>query len=226
MSVQGDSAESEETALVLKETAGPGDCEPTILELTLQRSPQSEQYESVFQDNADVSEDGAEDRVRVWRSAPPSPVSERRGISASLLSLHTEQFLDLLSTAQTRRLEEQRADLPPACPRPKRHMSHPPLRNFSLPADEKGLLIELQRRRGGSWRARSHKKKPPPLKLPAKEELYNTILGHQAQRMEDQRCSPPLPQGAADLFEILFRVQGNRLDEQRVELPSPLGGAC
>uniref|UniRef100_A0A8C5PUF7 Uncharacterized protein n=1 Tax=Leptobrachium leishanense TaxID=445787 RepID=A0A8C5PUF7_9ANUR len=83
-------------------------------------------------------------------------------------------------TVQTRRLEEQRAELPPACPRQTRHFSVPSYRQLSLP-----------------------------------EELYNTILGHQAQRMEDQRSSPPLPSSAADLFEILFRVQGNRMDEQR-----------
>uniref|UniRef100_A0A6I8RR67 Uncharacterized protein n=1 Tax=Xenopus tropicalis TaxID=8364 RepID=A0A6I8RR67_XENTR len=114
---------------------------------------------------------------------PPPLTHTRTRLSASLLSLHTEQFLDLLSTAQTRRLEEQRAELPPPRPRAKRHFSLPTSRNLSLPTDDKGLP-------------------------------------------HNYRCSPPLPQSAADLFEILFRVQGNRLDEQRVEMPPPLGGAC
>ncbi|CAH2314512.1 G- -signaling modulator 1-like [Pelobates cultripes] len=191
--------------------------------LPLQTFPEEE---SVFQDDGNVSQDDQEERPRVWRSAPPSPVRERRGISSSLLSLHTEEFLELLSTAQTRRLEEQRAELPPLRPRHTRHFSFPSYRQLSLPSDDKGILSELQHRRGSSWAIRSQKKKPPTIKIPAQEKLYNTILDHQAQRMEDQRCSPPLPSSAADLFEILFRVQGNRMDEQRVEFPSPLENAC
>ncbi|OCT67849.1 uncharacterized protein LOC108698553 [Xenopus laevis] len=210
-----------EAYFVQDEASEPGNKEPHDQEL-----PMAAENEGVFQDNAEAPTDGLEGRSRTWRSAPPSPISERRGLSASLLSLHTEQFLDLLSTAQTRRLEEQRAELPPSRPRAKRHFSLPTTRNLSLLSDEKGLLLELHRRRRGSWTGRSLRKKPAPLKIPAQEELYTTIIGHQAQRMEDQRCSPPLPQGAADLFEMLFRVQGNRLDEQRVEMPSPLGGAC
>ncbi|KAE8585208.1 hypothetical protein XENTR_v10021246 [Xenopus tropicalis] len=210
-----------EIFFVQDEASEPGSNKPQIQEPSMAAG-----NDTVFQDDVKASTDGLEGKPRTWRSAPPSPISERRGLSASLLSLHTEQFLDLLSTAQTRRLEEQRAELPPPRPRAKRHFSLPTSRNLSLPTDDKGLLIELHRRRGGSWTGRSLRKKPAPLKIPAQEELYNTIIGHQAQRMEDQRCSPPLPQSAADLFEILFRVQGNRLDEQRVEMPPPLGGAC
>ncbi|XP_077339936.1 G-protein-signaling modulator 3 [Lithobates pipiens] len=182
-------------------------------------SPQPEELESVFLDNS-------VDKPRAWRSAPPSPSCERRGLSASVLSLHTEEFFDLLSTAQTRRLDEQRALLPERVLQPKRHFSMPNYRQFSLPSDERGIVTELQRRRGGSWAGRSRRKKPPCIKIPAQEELYNTILGHQSERMNDQRSSPPIPQAAADLFDILFRVQGNRLDEQRVELPATLKGAC
>ncbi|KAM9326964.1 G-protein-signaling modulator 3 [Gastrophryne carolinensis] len=160
--------------------------------------------------------------------AEPSEASlgQESGLSASMLSLHTEEFFELLSTAQTRRLDEQRASMPECIPKSKRHFSVPSYRQFSLPCDEKGIVSELQRRRGGSWAGRSRRKKPPSIKIPAQEELYNTILGHQSQRMNDQRSSPPIPQSAADLFEILFRVQGSRLDEQRVELPEPLRGAC
>ncbi|XP_041431164.1 uncharacterized protein LOC108700223 isoform X2 [Xenopus laevis] len=208
---------SDQTDTEKVEASEPGSNKPEN-----QEHPMAAGDDGVFQDDAKAPTDGLEGKPRTWRSAPPSPIS----LSDSLLSLHTEQFLDLLSTAQTRRLEEQRAELPPSRPRAKRHFSLPTSRNLSLPSDEKGLLIELHRRRRGSWTGRSLKKKPAPLKIPAQEELYNTIIGHQAQRMEDQRCSPPLPQGAADLFEILFRVQGNRLDEQRVEMPPPLGGAC
>ncbi|XP_053577983.1 G-protein-signaling modulator 3 [Bombina bombina] len=225
MSVREDSGErtlgEAETDLVQNETADPGDEGVS----QIQGLPASDIDENINHD-VRVSRDSLEERPRAWRSAPPSPANERRGISTSLLSLHTEEFLELLSTAQTRRLEEQRAEFPPPAPRKSRHRSVPSLRHFSLPSDEKGLVLELQRRRGGSWVGRSQRKKPPTIKIPAQEELYSTIIGHQAQRMEDQRCSPPIPQAAADLFEILFRVQGNRLDEQRVDLPSALGGAC
>ncbi|XP_068106418.1 G-protein-signaling modulator 3 [Hyperolius riggenbachi] len=189
-------------------------------------SPQPEELESVFLENAGDPENSMADKPRAWRSAPPSPVCARKGLSASMLSLHTEEFFDLLSAAQTRRLDEQRASLPEQVLPPKRHFSVPSYRQFSLPADEKGIVSELQRRRGGSWAGRSRRRKPPSIKIPAQEELYNTILGHQSERMNDQRSSPPIPQSATDLFEILFRVQGNRLDEQRVELPAPLRGAC
>ncbi|KAG9470613.1 G-protein-signaling modulator 3 [Eleutherodactylus coqui] len=189
-------------------------------------SPQFEEMESVFLDNASASTEIVGDGQRPWRSAPPSPSCERRGLSASVLSLHTEEFLELLSTATTRRLDEQRALLPEHIIPPKRHFSVPNYRQFSLPSDDKGILTELQRRRRSSWAGRSRRKKPPSIKIPAQEELYTTILGHQSQRMNDQRSSPPIPQAAADLFEILFRLQGNRLDEQRVELPEALGGAC
>ncbi|XP_040178968.1 G-protein-signaling modulator 3 [Rana temporaria] len=183
-------------------------------------SPLPEELESVFLDNI------VGDKPRAWRSAPPSPSCERRGLSASMLSLHTEEFFDLLSTAQTRRLDEQRAFLPELVLKPKRHFSVPNYRQFSLPSDERGIVTELQRRRGGSWAGRSRRKKPPTIKIPAQEELYTTILGHQSQRLNDQRSSPPIPQAAADLFDILFRVQGSRMDEQRVELPATLKGAC
>ncbi|KAM3911178.1 G-protein-signaling modulator 3 [Leptodactylus fuscus] len=185
-----------------------------------------EELESVFLDNASASTEIVGDGQRPWKSAPPSPSCERRGLSASVLSLHTEEFLELLSTVQTRRLDEQRALLPERVLPPKRHFSMPNYRQFSLPSDDKGIVSELQRRRGGSWAGRSRRKKPPTIKIPAQEELYNTILGHQSQRMNDQRSSPPIPQAAADLFEILFRLQGSRLDEQRVEMPEALGGAC
>ncbi|XP_063794248.1 G-protein-signaling modulator 3 [Pseudophryne corroboree] len=190
------------------------------------RSLQPTEFETVFLDNESASADVVGERTRAWKSAPPSPSCERRGLSGSVLSLHTEEFLELLSTAQTRRLEEQRAELPELVIPPKRHYSVPSYRQFSLPSDEKGIVTELQRRRGGSWASRSRRRRPPSIKVPAQEELYTKILGHQAERMDDQRSSPPIPQAAADLFEILFRLQGNRLDEQRVELPAPLGGTC
>lgn len=189
-------------------------------------SPQFEEMESVFLDDTGVSTEIVGDGQRPWKSAPPSPSCERRGLSASVLSLHTEEFFELLSTAQTRRLDEQRAMLPDRVLPPKRHFSMPNYRQFSLPSDDKGIVTELQRRRGASWAGRSRRRRPPSIKIPAQEELYNTILGHQSQRMNDQRSSPPIPQAAADLFEILFRLQGSRLDEQRVELPEALGGAC
>lgn len=190
------------------------------------RSPQCEEMESVFLEDSSVMAEMAGDGQRPWRSAPPSPSCDRRGLSSSVLSLNTEEFLELLSTAQTRRLDEQRAMLPDRVLPPKRHFSMPNYRQFSLPSDEKGIVTELQRRRRTSWAGRSRRKRPPSIKIPAQEELYNTILGHQSQRMNDQRSSPPIPQAAADLFEILFRLQGSRLDEQRTELPEALGGAC
>lgn len=217
MSVSGD---TEDPKLAGMDPAQHRESDSHTEEISPPDSPQPEELESVFLDNS------VEDKPRAWRSAPPSPSCERRGLSASMLSLHTEEFFDLLSTAQTRRLDEQRALLPELVLQPKRHFSMPNYRQFSLPSDERGIVTELQRRRGGSWAGQSRRKKPPSIKIPAQEELYNTILGHQSERMNDQRSSPPIPQAAADLFDILFRVQGNRLDEQRVELPATLKGAC
>lgn len=221
MSKKGDNEDSKMAELVTGEQRH----SDTQTESPL-RSPQFEEMESVFLDDSSVSTEIVGDGQRPWKSAPPSPSCERRGLSASVLSLHTEEFFELLSTAQTRRLDEQRAMLPDRVLPPKRHFSMPNYRQFSLPSDDKGIVTELQRRRGASWAGRSRRRRPPSIKIPAQEELYNTILGHQSQRMNDQRSSPPIPQAAADLFEILFRLQGSRLDEQRVELPEALGGAC
>uniref|UniRef100_A0A5F8GEW4 G protein signaling modulator 3 n=1 Tax=Monodelphis domestica TaxID=13616 RepID=A0A5F8GEW4_MONDO len=52
--------------------------------------------------------------IRPWRSAPPTPPHSRDNTalgprSASMLSLQTELFLDLVAEAQSKRLEGQRA---------------------------------------------------------------------------------------------------------------------
>ncbi|KAJ7303386.1 hypothetical protein JRQ81_012354 [Phrynocephalus forsythii] len=54
------------------------------------------------------------------------------------------------------------------------------------------------------------------------EQLYNTILAHQSQRLEDQRTEPPIPVGVQDLLDLLIRAQGTRMEDQRSALPPSL----
>ncbi|XP_029441368.1 G-protein-signaling modulator 3 isoform X2 [Rhinatrema bivittatum] len=147
--------------------------------------------------------------TRPWRSAPSSPVGERRAVFASALSLQTEEFFDLVAWSQARRLDDQRAE---------------PLENELRAAEprdgrEAGRLAEREARK--TWRKVRQRAVTEPCAAPD-EELYNTILTHQAERIEEQRSDPPLPPAARDLFDLLLRLQGERMDEQRVELPPAL----
>nr|XP_033771688.1 G-protein-signaling modulator 3 isoform X2 [Geotrypetes seraphini] len=144
--------------------------------------------------------------TRPWSSAPSSPVRERRAVFASTISLQTEEFFDLVAWSQARRLDDQRAN---------------PLEAELQVTDGRGAENLIEREGRKTWRKVRQRAVTEPCRVPD-EELYNTILTHQSERIEEQRSDPPLPVAALDLFDLLLRLQGERMDEQRVELPSAL----
>ncbi|XP_054834971.1 G-protein-signaling modulator 3 [Eublepharis macularius] len=56
----------------------------------------------------------------------------------------------------------------------------------------------------------------------SEDQLYDTILAHQSQRLEDQRTEPPIPVGVQGLLDLLLRAQGTRMEDQRSVLPPGL----
>lgn len=146
-----------------------------------------------------------------------------------MTSLQTEEFFELVATAQARRLDDQRALL----------SSLPKSRTRSLRGSIKQLTLV---RRTAPAPAPDPKPAPAP-----KEDLYNMILTtqvshcstqgvekrkpyneltslhtchRQAQgRLEDQRSRAPGPMDDEDFFSLLLKVQGGRMEEQRTELP-------
>ncbi|XP_034962995.1 G-protein-signaling modulator 3 isoform X1 [Zootoca vivipara] len=58
----------------------------------------------------------------------------------------------------------------------------------------------------------------------SEDRLYDTILAHQSQRLEDQRTEPPIPVGIQGLLDLLLKAQGTRMEDQRSALPPGLGG--
>lgn len=152
-----------------------------------------------------------------------------------MTSLQTEEFFELVATAQARRLDDQRALL----------SSLPKSRTRSLRGSIKQLTFV---------------RRPPPAPAPdpkpapaPKEDLYNMILTTQVShfssqglqiikrenrkddfislhpsylqaqgRLEDQRSRAPGPMDDEDFFSLLLKVQGGRMEEQRTELPCML----
>ncbi|KAM9782532.1 uncharacterized protein gpsm3 [Neosynchiropus ocellatus] len=136
-------------------------------------------------------------RRRRCHSEPNTRRPTNRVVFSSMTSLQKEEFLDLVATAQARRLDDQRAELEKS-PRIK-----PKSRSF------RGSLRQLSLVR--------RPEKPPEV---PKEDLYNMILTTQAQgRLEDQRSRAPGPMDDEDFFSLLLKVQGGRMEEQRTELP-------
>lgn len=136
---------------------------------------------------------------RVRRRCHSEPNTTKPGprvVFSSMTSLQTEEFFDLVATAQARRLNDQRAQLERSAPQKTKS------RSFR-----------------GSIRQLSLVRRPEPAPAP-KEELYSMILHTQAQgRLEDQRSRAPGPMDDEVFFSLLLRVQGGRMDEQRTELP-------
>ncbi|XP_058027705.1 G-protein-signaling modulator 3 [Ahaetulla prasina] len=56
----------------------------------------------------------------------------------------------------------------------------------------------------------------------SEDQLYDTILAHQSQRLEDQRTEPPIPVGIQGLLDLLLTAQGTRMEDQRSALPPGL----
>ncbi|XP_038624823.1 G-protein-signaling modulator 3 [Tachyglossus aculeatus] len=132
--------------------------------------------------------------ARPWRSAPPSPPPSRdhhpasTPRSASLLSLQTEIFLDLVAEAQSRRLEEQRAEFEGVVSAPTR--ARPPEEKEQLYS----TILSHQCQRMETQRSE------PPLP-PGGHELLELLLRVQGGgRMEEQRSSMPGNRQATPAF--------------------------
>ncbi|XP_001369156.1 G-protein-signaling modulator 3 [Monodelphis domestica] len=126
--------------------------------------------------------------IRPWRSAPPTPPHSRDNTalgprSASMLSLQTELFLDLVAEAQSKRLEGQRATFhtPPGSlttASASVQVTEDRDQLYSTILSHQCQRIEAQR-------------SDPPLP-PGGQELLELLLRVQGGgRMEEQRSRPP-----------------------------------
>ncbi|KAG7487575.1 hypothetical protein MATL_G00025090 [Megalops atlanticus] len=137
-------------------------------------------------------------------SAPSSPTcgphrAMKTSLSASDASPHQHQFLDMVASSQSRRLDEQRASTS----------------NFP------GLRLNQQ----NSQSVLSHLMANADSKEPD-DDFFDMLVKCQGSRLDDQRCAAPLPAPKGptvpdeDFFSLIMRSQAKRMDEQRVTLPS------
>ncbi|XP_068261902.1 G-protein-signaling modulator 2 isoform X2 [Nyctibius grandis] len=131
-------------------------------------------------------------------STPPKTM--RKSFSTSVVSPHTDEFLDLLASSQSRRLNDQRAsfsDLPGL--RLNQHNGQSVL----------GHLMASNRE--------------------LDDDFFEILIKCQGSRLDDQRCAPP-PSAKGptvpdeDFFSLILRSQAKRMDEQRVHLPTTIKG--
>lgn len=123
------------------------------------------------------------------RRAPPAP-------SASVISPNTDEFLDLLASSQSRRLDDQRASL------------------GNLP----GLRLTPDNNRSVLGHLLSRDRREPD------EDFFDILIKCQGSRLDDQRCAPPPTASKGptvpdeDFFSLILHSQAKRMDEQRVLL--------
>ncbi|XP_051481427.1 G-protein-signaling modulator 2 isoform X4 [Apus apus] len=132
-------------------------------------------------------------------STPPKTM--RKSFSTSVVSPHTDEFLDLLASSQSRRLDDQRASF-----------SHLP-----------GLRLSQHSSRS----VLSHLMASNSRELD--DDFFDILIKCQGSRLDDQRCAPPSSvKGPTvpdeDFFSLILRSQAKRMDEQRVHLPSTIKG--
>lgn len=126
-------------------------------------------------------------------SATPKMV---KAPSASVVSPNTDEFLDLLASSQSRRLDDQRASF------------------SNLP----GLRLTKGSNQSVLERLMTNDKKEPD------EDFFDILVKCQGSRLDDQRCAPPpaATKGPTvpdeDFFSLILRSQAKRMDEQRVLL--------
>nr|DBA18189.1 TPA: hypothetical protein GDO54_016467 [Pyxicephalus adspersus] len=124
--------------------------------------------------------------------------SMRKSLSASVVSPHTDEFLDLLASSQSRRLDDQRASF------------------GNLP----GLRINQKHSNSVFSHLMSSENREPD------EDFFDMLVKCQGSRLDDQRCAPPPPPKKGptvpdeDFFSLIQRAQAKRMDEQRVTLSS------
>lgn len=131
-------------------------------------------------------------------SSPLKPM--RKSLSASAMSPHTDEFLDLIASSQGRRLDDQRASF------------------SNLP----GLRITQQHSTSVLGHLMATENREPD------DDFFDMLVKCQGSRLDDQRCAPPPPPKKGptvpdeDFFSLILRAQAKRMDEQRVTLSSHL----
>ncbi|KAM7046567.1 G-protein-signaling modulator 2 isoform 2-T2 [Acridotheres tristis] len=132
-------------------------------------------------------------------STPPKTMI--KSFSTSVVSPHTDEFLELLASSQSRRLDDQRASL------------------SELPG--------LRLRQRGNHAVLGHLVASSNRDLD--DDFFDILIKCQGSRLDDQRCAPPgAAKGPTvpdeDFFSLILRSQAKRMDEQRVHLPSAIKG--
>ncbi|XP_061489889.1 G-protein-signaling modulator 2 isoform X2 [Rhineura floridana] len=142
-----------------------------------------------------------QDRNRLTVAASSTPLrTMKKSFSTSMVSPHTDEFLDLLASSQSRRLDDQRAS---ASNLPGFHLNQ---------HNSQSVLSRLMA---------SNNSEPD-------DDFFDILIKCQGSRLDDQRCAPPpnITKGPTvpdeDFFSLILRSQGKRMDEQRVFLPSGL----
>ncbi|MEE6514064.1 hypothetical protein FKM82_022023 [Ascaphus truei] len=121
-------------------------------------------------------------------------------LSASAVSPNTNDFLDLIASSQSRRLDDQRASF------------------SNLP----GLRLNQQNSHSVLGCLMASENREPD------EHFFDMLVKCQGSRLDDQRCAPPPPPKKGptvpdeDFFSLILRSQAKRMDEQRVTLSSHL----
>ncbi|XP_012503954.1 PREDICTED: G-protein-signaling modulator 2 [Propithecus coquereli] len=116
--------------------------------------------------------------------------------SVSVVSPNTDEFLDLLASSQSRRLDDQRASF------------------NNLP----GLRLTQNNNQSVLSHLMTNDNKEPD------EDFFDILIKCQGSRLDDQRCAPPpaTTKGPTvpdeDFFSLILRSQAKRMDEQRVLL--------
>ncbi|XP_053247521.1 G-protein-signaling modulator 2 isoform X3 [Podarcis raffonei] len=137
-------------------------------------------------------------RLAVTPSAPSRTL--KKSFSTSMVSPHTDEFLDLLASSQSRRLDDQRANA----------------------SDLPGLRLNQRNSQSVLGRLMASSNSEPD------DDFFDILIKYQGSRLDDQRCAPPpiITKGPTvpdeDFFSLILRSQGKRMDEQRVFLPSDL----
>ncbi|XP_039242214.1 G-protein-signaling modulator 2 isoform X3 [Pipra filicauda] len=136
----------------------------------------------------------------VAKSSTP-PKTMRKSFSTSVVSPHTDEFLDLLASSQSRRLDDQRASL----------NNLPGLR---LPQRDSQAVL-------GHLMASNSRE--------LDDDFFDILIKCQGSRLDDQRCAPPASAKGStvpdeDFFSLILRSQAKRMDEQRVHLPPAIKG--
>ena len=171
--------------------------------------------------------------------------------------LDEEDFFDFISRFQSKRMDDQRCTLtlpPVSAPvLPTNSQGNGNSSNNGTNANKKDDLIDMiagvqggrmeEQRAPVSFLPGLPKAKQPEIlqrlsvatnneqQLPD-ENFFEMLMKCQGSRIEDQRSSLPLEQGAApalaaptvpdeDFFSLISKLQGGRLEDQRASLPDP-----